>query len=102
MFGLADALNVKMTEFQVIFLAAGYGTRLAADLESIHFEKWKILKNCPKPLLELNGVPLLSRWLDILSTEADRIREGVRKTRPRCSTVANCCFFWVSMLLENF
>ena len=36
-------------------------------------KKWKKFKDCPKPLMELNGVALLSRWLGILSSEEERI-----------------------------
>ena len=62
-----------MREFKVIFLAAGYGTRLVRDLEETQLRKWQDLRSCPKPLIELNKVPLISRWMDILSTEGDRI-----------------------------
>ena len=62
-----------MGEFQVVILAAGYGTRLSSDLEKTPGEKWRRLTGVPKPLLPLGGVPLISRWLDLLSSEVERI-----------------------------
>ena len=62
-----------MREFQVVILAAGYGTRLSSDLEKTPVEKWRRLSGVPKPLLPLGGVPLISRWLDLLSSEEERI-----------------------------
>ena len=50
-----------MAEFQVVILAAGYGTRLTADLQVSPTETRQRLAGVPKPLLPLGGVPLLSR-----------------------------------------
>ena len=62
-----------MGEFQVVILAAGYGTRLTSDLERTETESWRRLSGVPKPLLPLGGVPLISRWLDLLARERERI-----------------------------
>ena len=53
---------IALKYFQVVILAAGYGTRLSADLEKSPGEKWQRLAGVPKPLLPLGGVPLISRW----------------------------------------
>ena len=50
----------------VVILAAGYGTRLAADLEDDDTGDWEHIKNCPKPLLPLGNIPLLTRWAIML------------------------------------
>ena len=62
-----------MGEFQVVILAAGYGTRLSSDLEKTPVEKWRRMSGVPKPLLPLGGIPLISRLLDLLSSEEERI-----------------------------
>ncbi|KAL0476271.1 mpg1 [Acrasis kona] len=49
---------------KVILLAAGYGTRLQKDIQGK--EEFSHLINVPKPLLPLNGVPLASRWLNLV------------------------------------
>ena len=51
---------------KVLILAAGYGTRLARDLaESIEYAH---LIGCPKPLLPVAGKPLITYWMEMLST----------------------------------
>ncbi|PXF44588.1 putative glucuronokinase 2 [Gracilariopsis chorda] len=54
-----------MHSFGIVLLAAGYGTRLAADIsQQPHFHQ---LANTPKPLLPLAGRPILSHWIRQLS-----------------------------------
>ena len=66
-----------------MILAAGYGTRLTADLERSPSERWRGLTGVPKPLLPLAGVPLISRWLGLLSTEVERITTIVIVTNDK-------------------
>ena len=49
---------------KVIILAAGYGTRLARDLEQT--EQYLELRGVPKPLLPIGGRPLISHWMTII------------------------------------
>merc|ERR1711860_406148 len=56
----------KMSKFSVLFLAGGYGTRLASDVEKSDLLEWKYLKASPKALVRLDGQPLLSRWINQL------------------------------------
>lgn len=49
---------------KVLILAAGYGTRLARDLEA--HEEYGYLKGVPKPLLPIGGIPLISHWMELL------------------------------------
>lgn len=49
---------------KVLILAAGYGTRLAKDLEQTG--QFPELKGVPKPLLPIAGHPLVSHWMDII------------------------------------
>ena len=51
-------------DMKVLILAAGYGTRLARDLEETgrHPE----LRGVPKPLLPVAGRPLASHWMEII------------------------------------
>ena len=51
---------------KVVILAAGYGTRLERDLRQNG--NFKELHGVPKPLLPVAGRPVLSHWLDILSS----------------------------------
>ena len=48
----------------VLFLAAGYGTRLAKDLNET--EQYKELRGVPKPLLPVSGLPLISHWMHMI------------------------------------
>lgn len=50
----------------VLFLCAGYGTRLQRDIQNDSSGKYSSLLNLPKALLPVGGVPLLTRWMDIL------------------------------------
>ena len=76
-------------EFDVLVLAAGYGTRLARDIAEDPSKEYAHLQDLPKPLLPIGmcetlygdffliqgkwifgsdipgGVPLLSRWVHI-------------------------------------
>lgn len=49
---------------KVLILAAGYGTRLARDIEQS--EEHQELRGLPKPLLPIGGIPLISRWMKLL------------------------------------
>ena len=65
-----------MSKFSVLFLAGGYGTRLASDVEKSELLEWKYLKDSPKALVRLDGQPLLSRWihqLEEIISEVDKI-----------------------------
>ena len=50
---------------KVLILAAGYGTRLARDVEK-HADQYPHLVGVAKPLLPVAGQPLISHWLDML------------------------------------
>lgn len=52
-------------EIAVIFLAAGYGTRIAKALDAD--PQFSHLSSTPKPLLPIVGLPLLSHWLPEVS-----------------------------------
>lgn len=49
---------------KVLILAAGYGTRLARDLDQS--DQYPELRGVPKPLLPIGGVPLVSHWVRLL------------------------------------
>ena len=51
---------------KVLILAAGYGTRLARDLAES--SEYAHLIGCPKPLLPVAGKPLITYWMEMLST----------------------------------
>ncbi|KAJ3055121.1 hypothetical protein HK097_011434 [Rhizophlyctis rosea] len=48
----------------VLFLAAGYGTRLQRDIESDPSRSYIHLLSTPKALLPLSSTPLLTHWLE--------------------------------------
>lgn len=50
---------------KVLILGAGYGTRLARDLDKT--TDYAELKGVPKPLLPIAGKPLISHWMDIIN-----------------------------------
>ena len=50
---------------KVVILAAGYGTRLARDLNAASGQ-YPHLLGVAKPLLPIAGKPLISHWMDIL------------------------------------
>ncbi len=50
---------------KVLILGAGYGTRLARDLETTN--EYTHLRGVPKPLLPIAGKPLISHWMDIIN-----------------------------------
>lgn len=49
---------------KVLLLGAGYGTRLARDLAANG--EYPALVGVAKPLLPIDGKPLISHWMDIL------------------------------------
>ncbi len=51
---------------KVLILAAGYGTRLARDLDKTNDHTH--LRGVPKPLLPIAGKPLISHWMDIINS----------------------------------
>ncbi|XP_078600725.1 glucose-1-phosphate adenylyltransferase-like isoform X2 [Branchiostoma floridae x Branchiostoma japonicum] len=51
---------------KVLFLAAGYGTRLERDVLADQSGKYDHLRGVPKPLVPVGGRPLISHWMDIL------------------------------------
>ena len=55
---------------KVLILAAGYGTRLARDLQSQQ-QEYPHLVGVPKPLLPVAGQPLISHWMDILAASPE-------------------------------
>ena len=50
---------------KILILGAGYGTRLARDLDQT--EQYPQLKGVPKPLLPIAGQPLISHWMDTIN-----------------------------------
>jgi len=60
--------------YSVIFLAAGYGTRLQQGINSSNNPKYDALKGVPKPLLPLFGeITLLDWWLEKIRPVIDDI-----------------------------
>eukprot|EP00177_Eucheuma_denticulatum_P001304 GFKZ01002365.1.p1 GENE.GFKZ01002365.1~~GFKZ01002365.1.p1 ORF type:complete len:655 (-),score=70.27 GFKZ01002365.1:1441-3405(-) len=57
----ADGQSGSPPSLGVLFLAAGYGTRLASDISRT--PALSHLSTTPKPLLPLSGLPILSHWL---------------------------------------
>eukprot|EP01102_Stenamoeba_stenopodia_P004113 TRINITY_DN1429_c0_g1_i1.p1 TRINITY_DN1429_c0_g1~~TRINITY_DN1429_c0_g1_i1.p1 ORF type:complete len:272 (+),score=57.55 TRINITY_DN1429_c0_g1_i1:127-942(+) len=53
-----------MEKYDVVVLAAGYGTRLERDINQDTSKKYEHLRGLPKPLIPVGGRPLLDRWLD--------------------------------------
>ena len=51
---------------KALILAAGYGTRLARDLEACPGGEHAELVGVPKPLLPVAGRPLISHWVHML------------------------------------
>jgi len=51
---------------KALILAAGYGTRLARDIENDASGRYANLLGVPKPLLPIGGKPLISRWVEDL------------------------------------
>ena len=64
-----------MSKFSVIFLAGGYGTRLVRDIDQCDDPDWEYVKYCPKALIKLSGIPLLTHWITILSSQSDNIHK---------------------------
>ncbi|KAI0565815.1 Nucleotide-diphospho-sugar transferase [Gracilaria domingensis] len=58
--------SASTEHFGVILLAAGYGTRLAADIAKD--TQFSSMASIPKPLLPVGGEPILSHWLRTVST----------------------------------
>ena len=57
---------------KVLILAAGYGTRLARDLEAEGVQgHYAHLVGVAKPLLPVGGIPLISHWLALLGACPD-------------------------------
>ena len=63
-------------EMKVIILAAGYGTRLQKDIENDPEQKYKHLKDVPKPLVPVGGTCLLSRWMKSILTVIGELGQG--------------------------
>ncbi|KAJ3045273.1 hypothetical protein HDV00_011145 [Rhizophlyctis rosea] len=51
--------------FNILFLAAGYGTRLHKDIAADPTNTYTPLSTTPKALLPLAGTPLLTHWLTL-------------------------------------
>ncbi|XP_075173863.1 tRNA N6-adenosine threonylcarbamoyltransferase, mitochondrial isoform X7 [Anomaloglossus baeobatrachus] len=58
-------------KMKAIILAAGYGTRLLKDLQSVNEQKLQDLIGIPKPLLPVRGFPLISYWIEALKAGQD-------------------------------
>lgn len=58
---------------QIVFLCAGYGTRLQKDL--LDNGNYPQLEGKSKALLPLNGKPLLSHWIDIWQKQLELSKE---------------------------
>jgi hypothetical protein len=61
----------------VLILAAGYGTRLARDIENDESGNYGHLKGVPKALLPIGGRPLISHWVDKLKNLEKIAKIGV-------------------------
>ncbi|KAJ3207221.1 hypothetical protein HDU67_007607 [Dinochytrium kinnereticum] len=57
---------MAMEKIAVLFLAAGYGTRLQRDIENSSNEAHQKLRGIAKALLPLNGTPLIDYWIQLL------------------------------------
>ena len=68
-------MQSEREEMKVVILAAGYGTRLERDLEQDG--RFRELNGVPKPLLPVAGQPVVSHWLEILSSCAEMRGEEV-------------------------
>eukprot|EP00871_Galdieria_phlegrea_P003192 jgi/Galph1/3874/GphlegSOOS_G2556.1 len=51
----------------VILLAAGFGTRLAEDIEKDETKAFANLLSLPKPLLPVGGKTIIDHWLEVLN-----------------------------------
>ncbi|XP_077131699.1 glucose-1-phosphate adenylyltransferase-like isoform X3 [Ranitomeya variabilis] len=56
---------------KAVILAAGYGTRLLKDLQSVNDQKMQDLMGTPKALLPIRGFPLISYWIEALKSGQD-------------------------------
>jgi len=52
------------SEWVVVILAAGYGTRLGRDIDADTTGNYAHLKGLPKALLPIGGEPLLNHWIN--------------------------------------
>ena len=51
---------------KVLILAAGYGTRLARDLQTEEGKPYQHLVGVSKPLLPIGGKPLINHWMSLI------------------------------------
>ncbi|TPX74416.1 hypothetical protein CcCBS67573_g04323 [Chytriomyces confervae] len=59
-----------MDKIAVLFLAAGYGSRLQRDINNDASGRFSHLKGVAKALLPLDGVPLISHWQRLLTSSS--------------------------------
>jgi|FLOH01.1.fsa_nt_gi glucose-1-phosphate thymidylyltransferase len=60
---------------KAIILGAGYGTRLVEEAEKLDDKDLlKYIRSTPKPLLEVNGRPIINQLIDRLATSVPSIR----------------------------
>lgn len=57
--------------FNFLILAAGYGTRLQRDIQADTSGRYTHLSGIPKPLIPLNGQPLIAWWLQWIEALPD-------------------------------
>ncbi|ORY45520.1 hypothetical protein BCR33DRAFT_849791 [Rhizoclosmatium globosum] len=83
-----------MSKVAVLFLAAGYGTRLQRDIQADTSGRFEAQKGVAKALLPLLGVPLISHWLKQLDQLFPlRIHHPLNHTTSKSTTAAMHCSF---------
>ena len=63
-------------DMNILILAAGYGTRLNKDVEAAG-SQYAHLKGLPKPLLPIDGQPLLTRWMRVFKNGNNNLRFNI-------------------------
>jgi NDP-sugar pyrophosphorylase family protein len=64
------AASSSRPSLKVCILAAGYGTRLERDIRNDEQGRFKELIGVPKPLVPINAMPLITRWVRLLQTHS--------------------------------
>ncbi|KAH6593624.1 hypothetical protein BASA50_007185 [Batrachochytrium salamandrivorans] len=75
-------------DYNVLFLAAGYGTRIAREIRADTSGSYSHLLHLPKALLPVGGLPLLDHWLRLLKdyNEANQLKKQLdqaEQTKPQ-------------------
>ncbi|KAJ8327298.1 hypothetical protein QVD99_008148 [Batrachochytrium dendrobatidis] len=80
--------------FNILFLAAGYGTRLARDIQNhLPSSQYVHLLDTPKALLPVTNVPVLDHWIHKLQSHSSSIPYATlhAQNRPPPSNVYIVC-----------